>query len=89
MLGLSAFHGQTILHKPKENYTIQMGNAKLLSQLLDKDIIYKFRDNDLKNGGEGAPLTPIYHHFLKKKIKHRNNSAFFKHWWNIKLYFFI
>ena len=62
------FHGQTILHKPKENYTIQMGNAKLLSQLLDKDIIYKFRDNDLKNGGEGAPLTPIYHHFLKKKL---------------------
>ena len=62
------FHGQTLLHKPKENYSIQMGNAKLLSQLLNTNVIYQFRKNDLKHGGEGAPLTPIYHHYLKKKL---------------------
>ena len=63
------FHGQTILHKPKEQFSIQMGNASLLSQLLKKDVIYEFRKKDISNGGEGAPLTPIYHHNLKKKLK--------------------
>ena len=62
------FHGQTIIHKPDESFSIQMGNAKLLSQLLRTDVIYQFRKNDLNNGGEGAPLTPIYHHFIKKKL---------------------
>ena len=40
------FHGQTILHKPEENYSIQIGNAKLLSQLSSTDVIYQFRKND-------------------------------------------
>ncbi len=62
------FHGQTILHKPNENYSIQMGDGHLLSQLLKKDVVYQFRKNDLRNGGEGAPLTPIYHHNLKQKL---------------------
>ena len=62
------FHGQTIIHDPKENYSIQMGNGKLLSQLLKKNIVYQFRQNDISNGGDGAPLAPIYHHFLKKKL---------------------
>ena len=61
------FHGQTIIHKPKEKFSIQMGDGKLLSQLLKNDVIYQFRKNDIKNGGDGAPLTPIYHHFIKKK----------------------
>ena len=63
------FHGQTILHRPQEKFSIQMGNANLLSQLLKKDVIYEFRKKDINNGGEGAPLTPIYHHSLKKKIE--------------------
>ena len=65
---LIGFHGQTIIHKPKEGYSIQMGNAKLLSQNLKKKVIYNFRLNDIKNGGEGAPLTPIYHKLLSKLI---------------------
>ena len=62
------FHGQTILHKPKDNYSIQMGNPELLSQLLKKNVVYEFRKQDIENGGEGAPLTPIYHHNLRKKL---------------------
>ena len=63
------FHGQTILHKPKEKISIQIGDGYLLSQLLNTDVVYKFRKNDIDSGGEGAPLTPIYHHILKKKLK--------------------
>ena len=63
------FHGQTIIHKPKNGYSIQMGDAKLLSQLLKQKVIFNFRANDIKNNGEGAPLTPIYHKLLVKKFQ--------------------
>ena len=65
---LIGFHGQTIVHKPQNGYSVQMGDANLLSQILKKKVVNKFRDNDIKNGGEGAPLTPIYHKLLSKKI---------------------
>ena len=58
------FHGQTIFHNVKEKISKQLGDGNLLSQLTKKKVIYDFRQNDLKNGGEGAPLTPIYHKLL-------------------------
>ena len=63
------FHGQTIIHKPEEGYSIQMGDAKLLSQLLKKKVFFNFRKNDIKNNGNGAPLTPIFHYNLSKFLK--------------------
>jgi len=63
------FHGQTIFHNAKEKISKQLGNGKLLSQLTQKTVIYDFRQNDIKNGGHGAPLTPIFHKLLKKKFK--------------------
>ncbi|RZO49315.1 MAG: anhydro-N-acetylmuramic acid kinase [Candidatus Pelagibacterales bacterium] len=65
------FHGQTIFHNAKEKISKQLGDGKLLSQLTKKTIIYDFRQNDIKNGGHGAPLTPIFHKLLKKKFKIR------------------
>ena len=62
------FHGQTIFHNAKEKISKQLGDGKLLSKLTKKSVIYDFRQNDLKNGGHGAPLTPIFHKLLKKKI---------------------
>ena len=69
---LIGFHGQTIIHKPKDGYSIQMGDANLLSQVLREKVIFNFRANDIKNNGEGAPLTPIYHKLLIKKFKINN-----------------
>ena len=65
------FHGQTIYHNPKEKISIQLGDGKLLSKNTKKTVIYDFRQNDLKNGGGGAPLAPIFHKLLinQKKIK--------------------
>ena len=45
-----------------------MGNPNLLSQLIQKKVIFNFRKNDITNNGEGAPLAPIYHSLLSKKI---------------------
>ncbi len=67
-LDLIGFHGQTLYHNPKEKISLQLGNGNLLAQLTKKKIIYNFRKNDIINGGEGAPLTPIFHmHLLKSK----------------------
>ena len=45
-----------------------MGDANFLSQALKTKVISNFRANDIKNGGEGAPLTPVYHKLLSKKL---------------------
>ena len=58
------FHGQTIYHNPEMETSIQLGSSKLLSKLCKTNVIYDFRSNDMKNGGQGAPLAPIYHKLL-------------------------
>ena len=63
------FHGQTIYHNSDEKISKQLGSGKLLSKLTKKKVVYDFRQNDLKNGGQGAPLTPIFHKLLKDKYK--------------------
>ena len=68
-IDLIGFHGQTILHSPKDKYSKQLGDGKLLSQLSKKKVIYNFRQNDLVEGGEGAPLSPIYHQLIVKEKK--------------------
>jgi len=68
-LDIIGFHGQTVLHKPEERYSIQIGDAKLLSKLTNTTVVSNFRENDILNGGQGAPLTPLYHNLILDKIK--------------------
>jgi anhydro-N-acetylmuramic acid kinase len=63
-IDIIGFHGQTIFHNASEKISKQLGDANLLSQLLKKNIIYNFRENDILNGGQGAPLAPIFHQLL-------------------------
>ena len=70
------FHGQTIYHNAKEKISKQLGDGKLLSKITKKTVVYDFRQNDLKNGGEGAPLTPIFHKMLQKKFNIKPVSFF-------------
>ena len=58
------FHGQTIYHNIKEKISRQLGNGRLLNQLTKKKIVYDFRSNDILNGGQGAPLAPVFHHLI-------------------------
>ena len=62
------FHGQTIFHDSDEKISRQIGLGSKLSEITKKIVVYDFRQNDLKNGGEGAPLAPIYHKILVKKL---------------------
>jgi anhydro-N-acetylmuramic acid kinase len=63
------FHGQTIFHNPKEKISKQLGNGELLNQLTNKSIIFNFRSNDILNGGQGAPLAPVFHHIMAVQNK--------------------
>ena len=67
-IDIIGFHGQTIFHSADEKISFQLGDGKLLSQLTKKKVVYNFRQNDLKNGGQGAPLTPIFHQNLVRNI---------------------
>ena len=67
-IDIIGFHGQTIFHNSSEKISQQLGNGELLAQQTKKKVVYNFRKNDLQNGGEGAPLTPVYHQILEKKL---------------------
>ena len=68
-INLIGFHGQTILHKPEKGFSIQIGDPKLLLNLTKISVVSDFRKNDILNGGQGAPLTPLYHKLISSKIK--------------------
>ena len=66
-VNLVGFHGQTIFHNAQEKISKQIGDGNLLSSLLKKDVVHNFRENDILNGGQGAPLAPIFHNLLVNK----------------------
>lgn len=70
------FHGQTIYHNFFEKISKQLGNGKLLNQLTKKKIVYNFRKNDILNGGQGAPLSPLFHHLISLKNKFKLPTCF-------------
>jgi anhydro-N-acetylmuramic acid kinase len=72
-IDLIGFHGQTILHFPRKRISKQLGDGNLLSQLSKCLVVNKFRQNDLDNNGQGAPLTPIFHNVITKNLNQSFN----------------
>jgi len=70
------FHGQTIFHNSEKKISKQLGDGKLMSQLVKKKVIYDFRQEDMLNRGQGAPLTPIFHNLLSKNINEKYQIEF-------------
>ena len=66
---LIGFHGQTIYHNPKEKNSVQLGNPQMLANLLNKNVVFNYRANDISSGGQGAPLAPIYHKMILEELK--------------------
>jgi anhydro-N-acetylmuramic acid kinase len=71
-IGVVGFHGQSVLHRAPQpgriGATRQLGNGKLMHDLLGIPVAYDFRSADVRAGGQGAPLAALYHQALLKKI---------------------
>jgi anhydro-N-acetylmuramic acid kinase len=66
---LIGFHGQTILHRPAQRRTWQIGDAALLARETGLPVAHDFRGADVAAGGQGAPLAPAYHAALAGRLK--------------------
>ncbi len=52
-------HGHTVLHQPNDGVTYQIGNLPELAKHLNLKVVCDFRIQDVKLGGQGAPLVPV------------------------------
>lgn len=66
-IDLIGFHGNTIIHNPKENISVQLGDPNLIAKKIKIPVVGNFRNRDIKYLGEGAPLVPIYHKAIFSK----------------------
>ena len=64
---LIGFHGQTVLHRPADRLTVQIGDGQALAARLGMKVASDFRAADMAAGGQGAPLVPVYHQALVER----------------------
>ena len=60
------FHGQTVLHRPEQKLTVQLGLGQIIVDTFHVPVVYDMRAADVAAGGQGAPMVPVYHRALAK-----------------------
>ncbi len=67
-IAVVGFHGQTVLHRPAQRLTVQIGDGQALARRLDMTVVHDFRAADVAAGGQGAPLVPVFHQALARDL---------------------
>ena len=62
---MAALSGQTMFHTYEKSF--QIGNSQSIADTTGINICSDFRNYDIKKGGMGAPLIPIFHKYLYAK----------------------
>lgn len=65
-IDLLGFHGQTVIHRPENALTVQLGDGARLAMLTGITTVYDMRARDMELGGQGAPLVPVFHQALAR-----------------------
>jgi len=68
-IDIVGFHGQTVLHRPAQKMTVQIGDASALAKAIHIPVMHDFRAADVAAGGQGAPLVPVYHRALAQSLE--------------------
>jgi len=63
-IAVVGFHGQTVLHRPANRLTVQIGDGAALARAIHMPVVSDLRAADVAAGGQGAPLVPAYHRAL-------------------------
>jgi anhydro-N-acetylmuramic acid kinase len=71
-IAVVGFHGQTVLHRPERQLTVQLGNGPALAARLGVPVVYDLRAADVAAGGQGAPLVPVFHRAMVGMLKRAN-----------------
>ena len=64
-----ASHGHTVRHHPEEGYSLQIGNGMEMAKAAGLPCITQFRSEDIRQGGQGAPLAPVVEHYFFQDYK--------------------
>jgi anhydro-N-acetylmuramic acid kinase len=68
-IDIVGFHGQTVLHRPAQRMTVQIGDAAALARAIHIPVMHDFRAADVAAGGQGAPFVPVYHRALAQSLE--------------------
>lgn len=68
-IDIIGFHGQTVLHRPDQGLTVQLGIGQALADAVQIPVVFDLRANDMVHGGQGAPLVPVYHAALAANME--------------------
>src|SRR5260221_3762087 len=68
-IDIVGFHGQTVLHRPAQKMTVQIGDGNALAKAIHIPVMHDFRAADVAAGGQGAPFVPVYHRALAQSLE--------------------
>ncbi len=63
-----AVHGHTVFHEPSQGVSLQIGCGKEIAKACGLLVVDNFRIDDIKKGGQGAPLVPVGEFYLFPEI---------------------
>ena len=58
------FPGITLNHRPDAGQSTYMGDPEIISSKTSIPVVADFRQTDINAGGQGAPLTGLFHNYL-------------------------